>query len=316
MLPRWVWRAGPSLVFGVAFFVLSRFVRRGPPVAREISVDRTVSAWAPPSLIDLSHAVDVQRWLLVVAALVVCLLVARRFRQALLLALAEPLADGLNLALKIVINRQLPDQGPVLGWDRLDVLLFPSGHVVRTTVTLGLLVLFVAWPHARWRWVAAGAALSLVGLVAVTQVAVGGHLPLDVLGGFLLGGALVNLVWVVDRAWAERSPGAGARQPRTGVVVTEVRPAARPAVRQRALAEPDDYAATRRRRARVLQVAGLAAVLTVAALGVRAPQRVWHVASQPTSSATWARAVVVAASQHAQPARSLLSRVHDWLSPA
>jgi membrane-associated phospholipid phosphatase len=257
---RSLWLVSPAIVLGLAFFALTRVLRRSPTIPHELSVDRVLTNRAPASLIDLSHAVDVQHWMFVVLALVLLLLLARRFRQGLLLLLAEPLAESANLALKLAINRQPPGQGPVAGLDRLDVLLFPSGHVTRTTVTLGLLVLFVAWPHARVRIPALLAALGLLALIGVTQVSVGGHLPLDVLGGYLLGGMLVNVIYVVDLRLR-----AGRRSVEAGALD------ARPPTPGRA------------RLPRGL-VAGAAVLLVVAALGLRVPQRLVHLATQPTTA--------------------------------
>jgi membrane-associated phospholipid phosphatase len=288
--PRWLWQVSPAIVFGAAFVVLTRFVRQNPVIPGEISVDRAVTARAPTNLIDLSHAVDIQVWVLVVLALVVCLLLARRFREALLLLLAEPLADGLNLALKIAVNRQFGQQVSGLEWNHLGVLLFPSGHVVRTTVTLGLLVCFVAWPQPRLRWPATLAALAFIGLVGLTQVAVGGHLPLDVVGSFLLGSMLVNVVYVVDRGWARRLGLSEPISPSTSVraVGTQAQ--------------------------RALPAAGLAIVLLMlAVLGLRAPQRVWHLAAQPTAATLWPRTLVADAEHGASSAREWVARAHDRL---
>jgi membrane-associated phospholipid phosphatase len=314
---RWLWPLSPAIVLGMAFYVLTRFVRRNPSIPREVSLDRSVTARVPAEFVDLSHAVDIQHWAFVVVALAVCLVLMRRYRQALLLLLAEPLADGLNLGLKIAIDRQYPGQDTTVSLERLNDLLFPSGHVVRTTVTLGLVVAFVAWPRARLRWPATIAALALIGLVSVTQVAVGGHLPLDAVGGFLLGAALVNLVYVCDMAWHRRgSPRPGTNRPR--VIVTEVGAQQRRPILPRALPSPGGAMPRAkswsgwsvRRYSRTLAAAGVAVVLLVAALGMRAPQRLWHLAAEPTTTAaSLPHAVAEEAGQHAGSLRALLSRL-------
>jgi membrane-associated phospholipid phosphatase len=315
---RRLWPLSPAIVLGTAFFVLTRFVRRNQNIPHELSLDRSVTARVPANLIDLSYAVDIQHWAFVVVALAVCLVLLRRYRQALLLLLAEPLADGLNLWLKITIDRQYAGQDTTVSLDRLNDLLFPSGHVVRTTVTLGLFVAFVAWPHARLRWAATILALALIGLVGVTQVAVGGHLPLDVVGGFLLGAALVNLVYVCDRAWLRRRASRMHASPGPRVIVTEVGAADRRPKLPRALPSPGGattWAAPRwnsGNRLRPVPAVGLAVVLVIAALGTRAPQRLWHLASQPTTSATsWSQVVVAEAGQHAGSLREWVSRIRS-----
>jgi membrane-associated phospholipid phosphatase len=194
----------PAVILAVAFVILTGFVRHTPLTPRELSVDRSITARTPANLIDLSLAVNVQDWIFVVLALAVVLALLRRYRQALLLILAEVLAEGLNAALKIGVDRQPPDQAVMLTsvFQQLDTLLFPSGHVVRLSVTVCLLALFLAWPHARARLPAGLVALGCMALIGVTQVAVGGHLPLDALGGYLLAGVIVNVIYVVDRSLA------------------------------------------------------------------------------------------------------------------
>lgn len=308
------------MALSAAFFLLTRFVRRNANIPREISLDRSVTARTPASFIDLSHAVDIQHWVFVVVALAVCLVLLRRYRQALLLLVAEPLADGLNLGLKIAIDRQYPGQDTTVTLDRLNDLLFPSGHVVRTTVTLGLFVAFVAWPHARLRWPATLGALAIIGLVGVTQVAVGGHLPLDVVGGFLLGATLVNLVFVGDLAWQRRRASRAHSRLGPRVIVIQVGAAERRRPKlPRALPRPGGGAPrteawsgwSARNKLRPLPTFGLAAVLLIAALSVHAPQRLWHLFTEPTALATsWPVAVVAQAAEHAGPLRELVARFH------
>jgi membrane-associated phospholipid phosphatase len=279
VLRQWIWLLSPAMVFAIAFFGLSRVVRRTPVIPRELSLDRSLTARAPAELSALSTAIDVQHWVFVVLAVVIALLLAKRFRQALLVLLAEPLAEALSLGLKVLINRQLPDAAPHVGLAELDALLFPSGHVVRVTVTVGLLVAFVAWPYARIRWPATLVAVAFIGLVGVTQTTVGGHLPLDVVGGALLGGAIVNVVYVLERAWTGRlSPNLALPDVRVSRSLALVR------------ATP--------RYSRTWVAFGLTLVLLVAALGtMRAPAHVAHLAGE-----TFART------------HSWASRLHEWVT--
>ncbi len=282
---RWLRALTPAAVLGIAFLILTRFVRHTPLTPRELSVDRSLTARTPANFIDLSHAVNIQYWVFVVLGLAVVLALTRRYRHAILLVLAEVLAEGLNAAIKIAVDRQLPDQGSVggSGFEQFDVLLFPSGHVVRTSVTVGLLVVFLAWPHARARLPASIAALGVMALIGVTQVAVGGHLPLDAVGGYLLAGIIVNVIYVVDR-----------------VLASPVEP------------WPDSQAIQTKRpkrpRWRVtsrtwLATTGLAVALLVGALAARGGARIVHV------PATAASAMV----DHLSHPRVVLTKLHDWI---
>jgi len=71
---------------------------------------------------------------------------------------------------------------------------FPSGHTIRTILVA--LALAWAWPRSRW-WALAWSAASIAFLVLG-----GHHVPSDIAGGLLLGGALVATTWSSWRAAA------------------------------------------------------------------------------------------------------------------
>ena len=114
-------------------------------------------------------------------------------RVALLLVLADVSADLLALVSKLLVDRTPPGS---TAWD-LDVLLngsfFPSGHAVRATVVLGLGLMRVVPRGSAWASAAVPAALALLLALGASRVAVHAHLPSDILGGYLLGAAWVEL---------------------------------------------------------------------------------------------------------------------------
>jgi undecaprenyl-diphosphatase len=119
--------------------------------------------------------------------------VFRRFRLASQLLGAGLLAYYSAIALKNVVGRGRPlavlshtiVHGPVVTG-----LGFPSGHAAVSTALAATAAPFLLRPWRWWVW--------LVPItVCVARVYVGAHLPLDVVGGFVLGwtvGALVHLV--------------------------------------------------------------------------------------------------------------------------
>lgn len=179
------------------FVLLAWLVRRGP-VRGELRLNEALERRAPPYFDDISVAASVQQWLFVVLAVVVVLVLFRQVRAALVLLVVEPLTEGLTLASKLIVNRQMPGQPIEYGLDRIDgVLLYPSGHVTRVTVTLGLLLLFVVWrrPWLRVPFLALSA--ILLPLIGIVQMSVGGHLPLDVFGGYFLGTLVATITWLL-----------------------------------------------------------------------------------------------------------------------
>jgi hypothetical protein len=53
--------------------------------------------------------------------------------------------------------------------------------------------------------------------------------------------------------------------------------------------------------------------LLILGLGVRAPQRLWHLAAEPQLVTTWPRALAVEAAERAGSARSWVARLHSWV---
>jgi membrane-associated phospholipid phosphatase len=94
-------------------------------------------------------------------------------------------ANAIELAGKLIVDR--PSVGPA-GFDDS----FPSGHTVRAFVTAAIL---------GWTWRRAGPpAFAWAVGVACALVAIGDHVPTDVLGGALLAAALVPAARIGSRA--------------------------------------------------------------------------------------------------------------------
>jgi membrane-associated phospholipid phosphatase len=133
---------------------------------------------------------------LVVAAVAV---VFRRWRLALALALLVPLKLVVEReVLKVLVQRERPGTtipGAVLRDVPSAGLAFPSGHAI---IAFGIVVLLA--PYLRHRWQLA-LVVGLAVLNSVARVYLGGHAPLDVVGGAAAGatvGALLNLVVGID----------------------------------------------------------------------------------------------------------------------
>jgi len=143
-------------------------------------------------------------WFVALAFAVFGLLTLGRGRRdlALLLALGT-LAFPIEWALKYFtsadvigldqLGRAIFDIGGV-GLD--DIADFPAGHALRATVLYGLAAFCVArLAHdTRQGLVAYGVAAVLIGAISATRIYLGAHYPMDVLGGWMAGFALVAIL--------------------------------------------------------------------------------------------------------------------------
>lgn len=104
---------------------------------------------------------------------------------------------------------------PTDGFVSIDSNGFPSGHTSNATAA-GLVAVLLVWPRAgrAGRAVTVAAAVLVAGFVGLTRMALLAHWPADVLGGWLLGLAVVPLL---ARLATSRIPGGqiarGAGQP-------------------------------------------------------------------------------------------------------
>jgi undecaprenyl-diphosphatase len=133
---------------------------------------------------------------LLASAVVIVLLLARAWRQALFVTVAVSSAVLLNLWLKVIFHRRPPNVvAPLMDPSKYS---FPSGHAMATTALATALVI-IAWP-TRGRWVVTPLALAYAFLIGVSRVYLGVHFPSDVLGGWALSLALVTGMYLVLEA--------------------------------------------------------------------------------------------------------------------
>jgi membrane-associated phospholipid phosphatase len=100
-----------------------------------------------------------------------------------------------------------------------DIADFPAGHALRATVLYGLAAFCVARLAHDYRQgrMAYLVAIALIGAISATRVYLGAHYPMDVLGGWMAGGALVailvaiHVLGVDERARARELAAAAAR---------------------------------------------------------------------------------------------------------
>lgn len=97
-----------------------------------------------------------------------------------------------------------------------DVADFPAGHALRASALYGLAAFCVARlaPNRRQGTIAYVVAAILISAISLTRIYLGAHYPLDVIGGWMAGGALVSIIVAVHVSGvARRQELAAAAQP-------------------------------------------------------------------------------------------------------
>jgi membrane-associated phospholipid phosphatase len=77
-----------------------------------------------------------------------------------------------------------------------DIADFPAGHALRATVFYGLVAFCIARLSGdrRQGYVAYATALILIGAISLTRLYLGAHYPMDLLGGWMAGAALLSIL--------------------------------------------------------------------------------------------------------------------------
>ncbi|MGX1128812.1 membrane-associated phospholipid phosphatase [Streptomyces glaucescens] len=194
-------RTGTGLALCSMLLLVLVAAEWGPLLSFDGDVARTTHRWAvdESGLTQASRILTDWVWdpvtMRILCSVVVVWLVWRvRARwTALWLVVTVALATGLQQSLKAAVDRARPVwPDPV---DSAHYAAFPSGHAMTATVVLGLL-LWLMHRHGvgrvLWRTAVTLAVVSVAG-VGLTRVWLGVHWPSDVLGGWLLGAAVVAL---------------------------------------------------------------------------------------------------------------------------
>ncbi len=140
---------------------------------------------------------------------IVGLLLARRRREAVVLAVAMCGSAVLVLGIKHLVMRARPGAADLLG--PVDHgYSFPSGHTLFSAVFLSMIVwLLLPRLAARWRPLVVGTAVLLAFAVGASRVYLGYHWATDVLASWLIAIAWLGLLYValriVDRSEPDRA---------------------------------------------------------------------------------------------------------------
>lgn len=108
-----------------------------------------------------------------------------------------PIASLINAIVKMIVDRPRPSEQLVQILDRQLDPSFPSGHVVFYTVFFGYIfvTMFIVKKIPFWlRMTVAAVCLLMIVTVSVSRVYLGAHWFSDILGGYLLGFALLLIL--------------------------------------------------------------------------------------------------------------------------
>lgn len=187
-----------SLMFGIPVAALAFVVRVGVPAvvhADEAAIRAatavTRSSAALRSVLLAGQAAFQPTWTNAAVGLV-CLWAWRRRAlgiRALWAVITVLLGWGLGNLVKELVGRARPVVQNAV--DHAPGYSFPSGHATNTTVA-AIAVLVLLWPLLGRRGRVTGTVLAVVValLIGLDRVLLGVHYPSDVLGGYLLGGAV------------------------------------------------------------------------------------------------------------------------------
>lgn len=155
--------------------------------------------WLEGAMRDITSLGSASVLVLITAAVIIYLLLARRWGTALFIFAAVAGGQVLSSLLKVGIDRPRPELVSHLVNETS--LSFPSGHAMLSAVTyltLGSLAARFLHGRATKIYVLSLAVLTTV-LVGVSRIYLGVHWPSDVLAGWCAGFAWAMLCWLVAR---------------------------------------------------------------------------------------------------------------------
>ena len=180
----------------VASAIGARFLHAYPG---DVLISQWVQSWQRPGVTAFMEAVsEVGRSALLfgLAITVTVLLFARRRNREGLVGAGAVVLLALVPLLQRLVDRPRPSAG-LVGLDQpLSGLGFPSGHAYQAIVLFGALI-YLATTLIGRTWLRRLTQVSLTFLIlaiGISRVYLGAHWPSDVVGGYLIGGALLALM--------------------------------------------------------------------------------------------------------------------------
>jgi membrane-associated phospholipid phosphatase len=129
-----------------------------------------------------------------VFAVLLLMVIFRRWRYVLTTLMAGFLADGLSFALNGWVHRPRPHGAHIHAIGNIGLSSYPSGHVSHVTAFYGFLLFLSAQElrahprESRWIHIAQAICVYFLVFIGVSRILEGQHWPSDVFASYLLGG--------------------------------------------------------------------------------------------------------------------------------
>jgi membrane-associated phospholipid phosphatase len=134
-------------------------------------------------------------WMVVTVCAASLILYLTSYKREAIFALSVFIADGINVVLKLIINRSRPEEVDI--FPKFQQGSFPSGHVVHYVVFFGF-ILAVMLVNSRiplpLRWGIGLLCVVLVAGVSVARIHLGTHWPTDILVAYIIGFMMLAVV--------------------------------------------------------------------------------------------------------------------------
>ena len=143
----------------------------------------------------------------IVFAVVLLLVIFRRWRYAITALIAGFLADGVGFAINGWVHRPRPNNTNIHAVANIGQSSFPSGHVVHVTAFYGFLLFLTVQElhiHPQWKGViriVQAVCVYFLVFIGISRLLEGEHWPTDVLASYLLGGVFVVVTIVLYQAF-------------------------------------------------------------------------------------------------------------------
>ena len=175
----------------------------------DISVSHLVQELPGSGTVQLMHYISLagdnviaSSFLVALAAIALLLMKARR--EAAVLIGAVVISQILKIGIKQLIGRPRPTTEIVkVLFSAQEIYSFPSGHTVHYTVFFGLLFFFAYTlvKPVTLRWSLCLLLGGMIAVIGLARIFLGAHWVSDVIGGYLLGGAVLTASIGAYRQW-------------------------------------------------------------------------------------------------------------------